>query len=123
MPTPTYIARIDAHIPGARNESSTSTDYLRALPAATIERFDVGTTETLVTANPCILLGAIGNTGNTGATELRNAAATGGGSTPLITVDLGAGSSVDMFGAIFTSGLTIDGANAAHDVTLIWLPL
>lgn len=109
-----------SHIAGARNASSTTLDYQRAIPTGTPQRFDIGaSTETLVKASPAVLLAIIPNAGHTGNVLLRNAASTGGGSTPVFLLDLGPGEPVTL-SSEFSAGITIEGTDAACDVTLVF---
>lgn len=110
------------HHPGDRNDSSTTTDYKRALRTGTATRADIGTTETLITASPAVLIAVIPNALNAGNIEIRNAASTGGGATADFVLDLSPGEPVDI-GAEMDAGITVDGTDAATDCTIIWAPL
>lgn len=110
-------------IAGERNISSATASYLVVRQECNLTRCDIDTTETLVTAAPCHVLAVIGNDGNTGYTDLIDAAATGGGSTPKARVNAGDGGTVHLYGARFESGLCVDGELSGHDVTILWRPI
>ena len=112
------------NILGLRNPSSDTNSYLVAFGNYNITRCDIDTTETLVTSNPCLVFAVIGNDGNTGYTDLIDATATGGGSTPKLRVNVGDGTASQWFGgARFENGLCVDGESAGHDVTILWRPI
>lgn len=115
-------------IAGERNADSASNSYLVAKPESNATRADIGTIETLITDGPAHLLGVIPNDGNTGYLDIIDAAATGGGSTPVFRVNLGDGGAagVAMMTGIavrFENGICVDGENAACDVTILWRPI
>jgi hypothetical protein len=127
------VVRSDEHIgiarlAGERNESSATASYMLSIPAGNATRCDIDQTETLVTAAPCIVLTVTGNDGNTGYTDLIDANATGGGSTPKFRINCGDGTGAGHSGpqpiyARFENGLCIDGESVGHDVTVVWWPL
>jgi hypothetical protein len=112
-----------SRIAGERNESSATASYMLAIPAGNATRCDIDQTETLVTAAPCVVLMVTGNDGNTGYTDLIDASATGGGSTPKFRVNCGDGVNPQPIYARFENGLCVDGESVGHDVTVIWWPL
>lgn len=112
-----------SRLAGERNPESATASWLMSLPAGNVTRLDIDTTETLVTAAPCIVLTAVGNDGNTGYTDLIDANATGGGSTPKYRINLGDGVNPMHLFARFENGLCVDGESAGHDVTVTWWPL
>lgn len=111
---------LDTAIAGERNPDSATASYLVVRQECNVTRCDIDTTETLVTSAPCHVLAVIGNDGNTGYTDLIDAAATGGGSTPKARVNAGDGGTVHLYGARFENGLCVDGESAGHDVTILW---
>lgn len=115
---PVYV---QGNLASERNPG-TANQYGVAVPECNVTRLDIGTTETLVTASPCIVLGVIGNEGNTGFTDLIDAGAVASGNTPVVRCDVAAGGQIDLHGAKFNAGLCVDGENAAHDVTIFWRP-
>ncbi|MCB0078822.1 MAG: hypothetical protein KDD73_15530 [Anaerolineales bacterium] len=82
-----------------------------------------GTTELLVSNAPCIVQCVVGNDGNTDFTELRDANAISGGSTPIYKFNCGDGINDKQLWARFENGLTVKGNDAAHDVTVTVWPL
>ena len=114
------VNTLDTIIAGERNEDSATLGYQVVRQEATATRADIGTTETLITASPAHLLAVIPNTGHTGDLEIRDAAAITGGSTPIFVLDLGPGEPAFLGGARFENGITVDGTDAACDVTILW---
>lgn len=109
---------------GLRNPSSSTNSYLVAFGNFNATRCDIDTTETLVTNAPCLVFAVFGNDGNTGYTDLIDAAATGGGSTPVLRVNAGDGTADKWLGgARFENGLCVDGESVGHDVTILWRPI
>lgn len=122
------VVRSDEHIgiarlAGERNEGSATGSYMLSIPAGNATRCDIDQTETLVTASPCIVLMVTGNDGNTGYTDLIDANATGGGSTPKFRINCGDGVNPQPIYARFGNGLCVDGESVGHDVTVVWWPL
>lgn len=117
------LASLATAIAGERNADSATASYLVVRNECNVTRCDIDTTETLVTNAPCHVFAVIGNDGNTGYTDLLDAAATGGGSTPKVRCDVAAGSSLNLHGARFENGLCVDGESAGHDVTILWRPI
>lgn len=120
----TYLAvGLKTNIAGELNEDDAVNGRLRVLQACNATRLDIDQTETLVTNAPCYVLGAIGNDGNTGYSDFINAAATGGGSTPVMRVNLGDGVNIlDSKGILFSNGLCVNGESVGHDITVFWMP-
>lgn len=110
-------------IAGERNTDIATNSYLAVRQECNITRCDIDQTETLVTAAPCHVFAVIGNDANTGYTDLIDAAATGGGSTPKSRVNAGDGGTIHLYGARFENGLCVDGESAGHDVTVLWRPI
>lgn len=109
---------------GETNVESASNSYLRTFNNWNVTRLDIDTTETLVTNAPCLVGGVFGNDGNTGYTDLIDAAATGGGSTPKFRHNCGDGTNpLWLGGARFENGLCVDGESSGHDVTVLWRPI
>lgn len=108
---------------GERNVDSDSNSYDVVRQECNATRLDIDTTETLVSAAPCHVLGIIGNDGNTGYSDLIDAAATASGNTPKMRVNVGDGGALDLKGARFELGLCVDGESAGHDVTILWRPI
>jgi hypothetical protein len=106
---------------GERNPG-TPNEYQAFVPEAVLTRADIGTTETLITDAPALLVAVIPNAGHTGNVSIRDAAAISGGSTPKLVLDLLPGEPCAVWGAKFANGITVDGSDAACDVTLIWRP-
>lgn len=79
-----------------------------------------GSTETVVLEGQVVVHGVHANVGSSGTGELRDAAAIGGGSTPIITFDATAGVTKDFFGRRCFSGLTYKGSAAGSDVTIFY---
>lgn len=112
------------NITAIRNPSSETNSYVVAFGNYNATRLDIDTTETLVTNAPCLVFGVVGNDGNTGYTDLIDAAATGGGSTPKFRVNAGDGSASQWLGGVrFENGLCVDGESVGHDVTVLWRPI
>lgn len=90
-----------------------------------------GTTEELITNQPAILIGVIGNAGNAGALSIRDDNAISQGSTHIFHLDLGDVGGTGLsnsdphhnINAIFTKGITVQGDDANTDVTILWKPL
>lgn len=97
---------------GTSNQHGTGVDQ------STIIQRVTGTTEVVVSLAPCSVFAIIENQGSTGHVSLRNAAAIGGGATPLID----AGTDKDCKGAPFTAGLTVQGSEAGADFTVLARP-
>lgn len=112
-----------SRLAGERNPGSATASWLLTMPAGNATRCDIDTTETLVTAAPCIVMYVTGNDGNTGYTDLIDANAPGGGSTPKFRVNCGDGIAPQAIWARFENGLCVDGESAGHDVTITWWPL
>jgi len=113
---------ISTTIAGERNPTSTTNAYMAAVPEGNVTRLDIGTTETLVTNSPAILLAIIGNDANTGFTDLIDAASTGSGFTAKVRTNVADGESLSLHGMKFSNGICVDGESAAHDVSLVWRP-
>ena len=64
---------LDTSIAGERQTGSATASWLLAVPHGNVTRLNIGTTETLVTAAPCVVLTLTGNDGNTGYSALRDA--------------------------------------------------
>lgn len=79
-----------------------------------------GTTETAVVAGPCYVQGIIAGATSAGTLTIRNAAAAGGGSTPIAVLDVATFAVYPMWGAYFSNGVALDGSDAATDVTVIY---
>ncbi len=114
---------LKSQIAGERNIGSATASWLLAIPHGNTTRLDIGTTETLVTDSPCIVLTITGNDANTGYSALRDANVTGGGATPQYLLNVGDGVNPQPLFARLENGLTVQGENAAHDVTVVWWPL
>lgn len=114
---------LDTSIAGERQTGSATASWLLAVPHGNVTRLNIGTTETLVTAAPCVVLTLTGNDGNTGYSALRDANATGGGSTPQYLLNVGDGVNPQAIFGRFENGLTVQGEDALHDVTVVWWPL
>ena len=112
-----------SRLAGERNPSSATTSWLLALPHGNVTRCDIDQTETLVTNAPCVVLYVTGNDGNTGYTDLIDANATGGGSTPKFRINCGDGVNPQPIFGRFENGLCVDGESSGHDVTVVWWPL
>lgn len=113
-----------ARLAGERNPESSDNSYLAVHCDCNITRLDIDTTETLVYSGPCRVYAVIGNDGNTGFTDLIDAAVTGTGATPKLRANAGDGvNAINLFGARFENGLSVDGESAGHDVSVIWRPL
>lgn len=110
------------HFPGARNETSETIDYLRAISTGTGTRSTNGTTEEVITASPAILIAVIANSSHVGSPLIRNAAAIGGGADQIIDPTFVAGTPYPI-GIKFDTGITIQGSDVANDVTLVWAEL
>ncbi len=108
---------------GERNTDSETNSYDVVRQECNVTRLDIGTTETLVTGAPCHVLGIIGNDANSGYTDLIDAAATASGNTPKVRTNVADGGYVDLKGARFELGLSVDGEAAAHDVSILWRPI
>ena len=123
------VVRSDEHIgiarmAGERNEESATNSYLIARNECNVTRLDIDQTETLVTNAPAFLIAAVGNDGNAGYSDFLDAAATGGGSTPKLRVNLGDGVNPMYFGgARFENGICVDGESLGHDITVFWRPI
>jgi len=109
---------------GTRNIGSVTNAYLVSFNNWNATRLDIDTTETLVTNAPCLVGGVFGNDGNTGYTDLIDAAAIASGNTPKFRVNLGDGVNPTYLGGVrFELGLSVDGESAGHDVTVLWRPI
>lgn len=109
---------------GERNTSSATNNYTVVHNECNVTRLDIDQTETLVTGVPAFLIWAVGNDGNTGYSDFLDAAATGGGSTPKLRVNLGDGVNPMYFGgARFENGICVDGESVGHDITIGWRPI
>lgn len=115
---------LGTNVAGERNPDSATNSYLVTRIECNITRLDIDQTETLVTAAPAHLIWAAGNDGNTGYSDFLDAAATGGGSTPKLRVNLGDGVNPMFFGgARFENGICVVGESAGHDITIGWRPI
>ncbi len=111
-------------IAGERNASNETNSYLVTRPEASATRADTGTTELLITEAPAHLLGIIPNDANTGYVAVRDASAISGASTPIMLPNLGdAGIGLTGMAIRCENGITVQGENAACDVTVLWRPI
>ena len=116
-------AALGTALAGERNPTSETNAYLVTREEANATRLDIDQTETLVTAAPCHVFGLLGNEGNTGFTDLIDANEVGGGSTPIIRMDVAAGAVLRFPPLRFENGLCVDGESSGHDVTVFWRPI
>lgn len=110
---------------GERNTSSTSNNYDVIKQECNVTRV-TGTTETVISASPCYLLGVYANNGasaSSGYANLRDASTTGGASTPKIVVRATGGDCPDLKATRFENGLTTEGSAAGTDVSILWRPI
>ena len=107
-------------IGGGEGEDDASTAITRVVGNWNLTRV-IGNAETLISAVPCRFGGFVFNTTSAGTVSLRDASATGGGSTPKIIAD--ATRDVFTLGDRFPTGLTVQGSAAGTDVTVRWRPI
>jgi hypothetical protein len=116
-------ASIETNIAGERNVSSSTNSYLVVKQECNITRTS-GTSEVLVSAAPVHVLGIIAESATAGTCTLRDAAATGGGTTGYTVTTLASVTprDWDLKGARMETGLTYQ-VGTGGNYLILWRPI
>ncbi len=114
-------------IAGERNADSETNGYMATKEECNATRIIQGVSvpeEHLITNAPAYLLGVVCNASHDGNIDIRDAAATAGGSTAIFVLDLNDQLTIGYWGAVrFENGITAEFDNVAGDATFLWRPI
>lgn len=123
------LVRMQLALAGERIPESATASYLVAVGPTIPIRKDNFSSETLIAAYPCVLRGIVLNHLHDGFMDLRDANATGGGSTGVMRIGYPGVDAqatprhqtlfVNCFDATFFNGLTADSDSAVSDATFL----